>query len=116
MKKLFGKWEPKEGVLYRSKSAGYERRLGYSVDIITECYINGSWAPCSFMLKKGEYHIFLSKNKRLVIEKKYVKVRKVKIESGVGEVWLRNGAHFGAPILEIHYQLTVLDSSKLKSQ
>ena len=50
-----------------------------------------------------------------VIEKKYVKVRKVKREGGVTEVWFSNGIHYGVPVLEIRYRLKVKDSSKMKS-
>jgi len=113
LKRLVGKWEPREGVLYTSKDAGYERRLQRAVDIITECFINGTWQRCRFMLKKGKYHVFLDKKMHFVIEKKYVKVEKRKREGGVAEVWFRNGAHYGVPVLEIRYRLTVKDPSKI---
>jgi len=114
LKRLVGKWEPKEGVLYTSKNVGYERRLQRAVDIITECFINGAWQRCRFMLKKGKYHVFLDKKTHFVIEKKYVKVEKRKRDGrGVTEVWFRNGAHYGVPVLEIRYRLTVKDPSKI---
>jgi len=114
LKRLVGKWEPREGVLYTSKDAGYERRLQRAVDIITECFINGTWQRCRFMLKKGKYHVFLDKKIHFVIEKKYVKVEKRKRDGqGVTEVWFRNGAHYGVPVLEIRYRLTVKDPSKI---
>jgi len=114
LKKLVGIWEPKEGVLYTSKDAGYERRLNRVVSIITECFVNGTWQPCSFMLKKDKYHVFLGKKTHFVIEKKYVKVEKRKRDPvGVSEVWFKNGVHYGVPVLEIHYRLMVKDPSKI---
>jgi len=114
LKKLVGIWEPKEGVLYRSKNAGYERRLDRIVDIITECFINGTWQPCSFMLKKGKYHVFLGKKTHFVIEKKYVKVEKRKRDGyGVAQVWFGNHAYRDILALEIRYRLIVKDSSKI---
>ena len=114
LKRLVGKWEPREGVLYTSKNVGYERRLQRAVDIITECFINGTWQRCRFMLKEDKYHVFLDKKIHFVIEKKYVKVEKRKRDGhGVAEVWFRNGAHYGVPVLEIHYRLTVKDPSKI---
>jgi hypothetical protein len=114
LKKLIGIWEPKEGVLYTSKDMGYERRLDRAVVIITECFVNDAWKPCSFMLKKGNYHVFLDKKTHFIIEKKYVKVEKRKKDgAGVTEVWFRNGIHYGVPVLEIYYRLTVKDPSKI---
>ncbi len=114
LKKLVGIWEPKEGILYRSRNAGYERKLDRAVDIITECFVNGMWQPCSFMLKKNKYHVFIDKKTHFVIEKKYVKVEKKKRDrAGVTEVWFRNGVHYGVLILEIHYRLIVKDPSKI---
>jgi hypothetical protein len=114
LKKLVGIWEPKEGVLYTSKDAGYERRLDRIVDIITECFVNGKWQPCSFMLKKGKYHVFLDKKTHFVIEKKYVKVEKKKIDGqGVAQVWLGNHTYRDILFLEIHYRLMVKDPSKI---
>ena len=114
LKKLVGIWEPKEGVLYKSKNAGYERGLDRIVDIIVECFVNGRWRPCSFMLKKGKYHVFLGKKTHFVIEKKYVKVEKRKRDSaGVAEVWFRDGTHYGVSVLEIRYRLIVKDPSKI---
>ena len=114
LKKLVGIWEPKEGVLYTSKNVGYERRLDRAVNIITECYVNDTWYRCSFVLKKGEYHVFLNKKTHFVIEKKYVKVEKKKRDGhGVAEVWFSNGVHYGVPVLEIYYRLTIKDPSKI---
>jgi len=114
LKKLVGKWEPREGVLYTSKNVGYERRLQRAVDIITECFVDSTWQRCRFMLKKSKYHVFLDKKIHFVIEKKYVKVEKRKRDGhGVTEVWFRNGIHYGVPVLEIRYQLTVNDPSKI---
>jgi len=114
LKRLIGIWEPREGVLYTSKNVGYERRLQRAVDIITECFVDSTWQRCSFMLKKGKYRVFLDKKIHFVIEKKYVKVEKRKRDgAGVTEVWFRNGAHYGVPVLEIRYRLTVKDPSKI---
>jgi len=112
LKRLVGIWEPKEGVLYTNKNVGYERKLKRSVNIITECFVNGTWQRCSFMLKKGKYYVSMGK-KRFVIEKKYVEVKKVKKEEGVADVWFSNDIHYGVPVLDIHYRLTVKDPSKI---
>ncbi|MQL56233.1 hypothetical protein [Acidianus ambivalens] len=114
LKRLIGIWEPREGVVYKSKDAGYERKFQSCVKIITECFIDGSWQECSFILKKGKYYVFVPKfKKQFVIEKKYVKVKKTKRVTGWSEAMLSDGTLGDAKNLEIRYRLMVKDPSKM---
>ena len=57
LKKLIGKWEPKEGVIYHDRHIGPSTAYirGKNTVIIVECNIEGKIYPCSFKLEKGVY-------------------------------------------------------------
>ena len=115
LKKLVGKWEPKEGVIYRDRhfgpSTAYIR--GKNTVIIVECDVDGRIYPCSFKLEKGVYEIHV-KNvwgghtvKIYHIKKEFVKVKKTKKRYAV---YRQPDA---GEVTEIRYNLIIKDSTKL---
>ena len=117
LKKLFGLWEPREGVIYRNKyyinNVLYIR--GKNTLIFVECSIDGNtWQPCTFKLEKGVYEVHIKDDplhyktvEEFKIHKKYVKVKK---EKKWYEVYEQPDA---GEVTEIHYRLYVKDPSKI---
>jgi hypothetical protein len=117
LKKLVGIWEPKEGVIYRQKSIGPNTSHIIPgekyVDIFVEYSLDGvNWRPCTFMLKNGVYEIhdkpyYGRTTEILLVEKKYVKAKKIKKRYEVSE--------WGATAweTEIYYRLLIKDPSKI---
>jgi hypothetical protein len=119
LKKLVGIWEPKEGVIYRPRSIGPHSSIiipGQTyVTICVEYSLDGvNWQPCTFSLKNGVYEIH-AKDKYnrtteiLLVEKKYVKARKIKKKSigGMSFDWT-------ATFIDICYRLLIKDPSKIR--
>jgi hypothetical protein len=117
LKKLVGIWEPKEGVIYRQKSIGPHTSHIIPgeeyVTIFVEYSLDGvHWRPCTFRLKKGVYEIHDKPNygrttKILLVEKKYVKAKKIKKRYEVSEWYAK------AWETEIYYRLLIKDPSKI---
>ena len=96
LKKLVGKWEPREGVIYRQRSIGPKSSHIIPgekyVSIYVEYSLDGvNWQPCTFSLKNGVYEIH-AKDKYnrttevLLVEKKFVKAEKIKKKSMGSEI------------------------------
>jgi len=115
LKRLVGKWEPREGVIYRDRhfgpSTAYTR--GKNTVIIVECDVDGRTYPCSFKLEKGVYEIHVKNMwggrtvKIYHIKKEFVKAKKTK----------KRYAVYSQPdageVTEIRYNLIIKDSTKL---
>ncbi|MEJ2781788.1 hypothetical protein WIW89_13130 [Stygiolobus sp. CP850M] len=115
LKKLIGKWEPKEGVIYHDRHIGPSTAYirGKNTVIIVECNIEGKIYPCSFKLEKGVYEIHI-KNiwrgrtvKIYHIKKEFVKATKSKKRY---VVYRQPDA---GEVTEIRYNLIIKDSTKL---
>ena len=118
IKRLFGLWEPREGVIYRKKAyinhPAYIR--GKNTTIHVECSVDGgkTWQPCTFKLEKGIYEVHIKDDPywyRTVeifkIQKKYVKVKK---EKKWFAVYRQPDA---GEVTQIFYRLLVKDPSKI---
>jgi hypothetical protein len=118
LKKLVGKWEPKEGIIYRERSIGpYSLHVipgAKYVSIHVEYSLDGvNWRSCTFSLKKVVYEIHAKDypygrtKEILLVEKKFVKAKKIKKSYTVSE--------FYATALEtdIYYRLLIKDPSKI---
>ena len=119
LKKLVGKWEPREGVIYRQRSIGPKSSHIIPgekyVSIYVEFSLDGvNWQPCTFSLKNGTYEIH-AKDKYnrttevLLVEKKFVKAKKIKKKDIGGETSTDGTATF----IDIYYRLLVKDPSKI---
>ena len=119
LKKLVGIWEPKEGVIYRQKFIGQNTAHIIPgeeyVSIYVEYSLNGvNWQPCTFSLKNGVYEIH-AKDKYnrtteiLLVEKKFVKAKKIKKKDIGGET----SADGTATFIDIYYRLLIKDPSKI---
>jgi len=117
LKKLVGKWEPKEGVIYRHRFIGQNTAHiipgAKYVSIYVEFSLDGvNWQPCTFSLKKRVYEIH-AKDKYnrtteiLLVEKKIVKAKKTKKSYMASEFGVT------APFTDIYYRLLVKDPSKI---
>ena len=117
LKKLVGKWEPKEGVIYKHRSI--EPKSSHIipgekyVSIYVEYSLDGvNWQPCTFSLKNGMYEIH-AKDKYnrttevLLVEKKFVKAKKIKKSYTVSE-WYATALK-----TDIYYRLLIKDPSKI---
>jgi len=118
LKKLVGKWEPKEGVIYRHRFIGQNTAHiipgAKYVSIYVEFSLDGvNWQPCTFSLKNGMYEIH-AKDKYnrmtevLLVEKKFVKAKKIKKKSMGSEI------DWTATFTDIYYRLLVKDPSKIR--
>jgi len=119
LKKLIGKWEPREGVIYRQKFIGQDTAHVIPgekyVSIYVEFSLDGvNWQPCTFSLKNGVYEIH-AKDKYnrtteiLLVEKKFVKAKKIKKKDIGGET----SADGTATFIDIYYRLLIKDPSKI---
>jgi len=119
LKKLVGKWEPKEGVIYRHRFIGQNTAHiipgAKYVSIYVEFSLDGvNWQPCTFSLKNGMYEIH-AKDKYnrttevLLVEKKIVKAKKIKKKDIGGET----SADGTATFIDIYYRLLIKDPSKI---
>ena len=119
LKRLIGIWVPKEGVIYRQKFIGQNTAHIIPgeeyVSIYVEYSLNGvNWQPCTFSLKKGVYEIH-AKDKYnrtteiLLVEKKFVKAKKIKKKDIGGET----SADGTATFIDIYYRLLIKDPSKI---
>jgi len=117
LKRLVGKWEPKEGVIYKHRSIGPKSSHIIPgekyVSIYVEYSLDGvNWQPCTFSLKNGMYEIH-AKDKYnrttevLLVEKKFVKAKKIKKKSMGSEI------DWTATFTDIYYRLLVKDPSKI---
>jgi len=117
LKKLVGKWEPKEGVIYRHRFIGQNTAHiipgAKYVSIYVEFSLDGvNWQPCTFSLKNGIYEIH-AKDKYnrttevLLVEKKFVKAKKIKKSYTVTE-WYATALE-----TDIYYRLLIKDPSKI---
>ena len=117
LKKLVGKWEPKEGVIYKHRSIGPKSSHIIPgekyVSIYVEYSLDGvNWQPCTFSLKNGMYEIH-AKDKYnrtteiLLVEKKFVKAKKIKKSYTVSE-WYATALE-----TDIYYRLLIKDPSKI---
>jgi hypothetical protein len=118
LKKLVGIWEPKEGVIYRPKVGELPLRVipgAEYVQIYVQYSLDGvHWRPCTFRLKKGVYEIhakdsYYGRTKKiLLVEKKYVKAKKIKktqkVYDGYSTAWWT----------DIYYRLLIKDPSKIR--
>ena len=118
LKRLAGKWEPKEGVIYRHRSIGPKSSHIIPgekyVSIYVEYSLDGvNWQPCTFSLKNGIYEIH-AKDKYnrttevLLVEKKFVKAKKIKKSYTVSE-WYATALE-----TDIYYRLLIKDPSKIR--
>jgi hypothetical protein len=115
LKKLIGKWEPREGVIYHDKHIGPNTAYirGKNTVIIVECNINGKIYPCSFKLEKEVYEIHIKDMWRgrtvkiYHIKKEFVKATKSKKRY---VVYRQPDA---GEVTEIRYNLIIKDSTKL---
>jgi len=118
LKRLVGKWEPKEGVIYKHRSIGPKSSHIIPgekyVSIYVEYSLDGvNWQPCTFSLKNGMYEIH-AKDKYnrttevLLVEKKFVKAKKIKKSYTVSE-WYATALE-----TDIYYRLLIKDPSKIR--
>jgi len=118
LKRLVGKWEPKEGVIYKHRSIGLKSSHIIPgekyVSIYVEYSLDGvNWQPCTFSLKNGMYEIH-AKDKYnrttevLLVEKKFVKAKKIKKSYTVSE-WYATALE-----TDIYYRLLIKDPSKIR--
>ena len=118
LKKLVGKWEPREGVIYKHRSIGPKSSHIIPgekyVSIYVEYSLDGvNWQPCTFSLKNGMYEIH-AKDKYnrttevLLVEKKFVKAKKIKKSYTVSE-WYATALE-----TDIYYRLLIKDPSKIR--
>jgi hypothetical protein len=122
LKKLVGIWEPKEGVIYRQKFIGPHASHVIPgekyVAIYVEYSLDGvNWRPCTFSLKKGVYEIHAKDDQWhyrtteiFLIEKKFVKAKKIKKKDIVRET----SADGTATFIDIYYRLLIKDPSKIR--
>ena len=115
LKRLFGIWEPKEGVWY-------EEKYFSNTFINTECSLDGQrWFGCKFRLINGVYEVYMTtydiEGKRIVnkkrlhfkIKKEYVEVKRIKqgaVGCGADKItrWVKGKV----------YELLVKDPSKIE--
>ena len=116
LKRLVGKWEPKEGVIYRQKfigpNASHVVHGAKYVSIYVEYSLDSvNWQPCTFRLKNGMYEIHAKdgygRTKVLLVEKKFVKAKKTKKSYTVSE-WYATALE-----TDIYYRLLIKDPSKI---
>jgi len=118
LKRLVGKWEPREGVIYKHRSIGPKSSHIIPgekyVSIYVEYSLDGvNWQPCTFSLKNGMYEIH-AKDKYnrttevLLVEKKFVKAKKIKKSYTVSE-WYATALE-----TDIYYRLLIKDPSKIR--
>jgi len=118
LKRLVGKWEPREGVIYKHRSIGPKNSHIIPgekyVSIYVEYSLDGvNWQPCTFSLKNGMYEIH-AKDKYnrttevLLVEKKFVKAKKIKKSYTVSE-WYATALE-----TDIYYRLLIKDPSKIR--
>ena len=118
LKRLVGKWEPKEGLIYRRKfigpNASHVVHGAKYVSIYVEYSLDGvNWQPCTFSLKNGMYEIHAKDypygraKEILLVEKKFVIAKKIKKSYTVTE-WYATALE-----TDIYYRLLIKDPSKI---
>ena len=118
IKNLFGLWEPREGIIYRSK---YKRgrKPDEVVQVEVMCSLDGkNWSNCTFKLEKGVYEIHLKTEygktvKVIRVEKKYVSVKKKKSRKRTYWEQPSGARRYGPMCTCIRYRLLVKDRSKI---
>ena len=119
LKRLVGKWEPREGMIYRHRSIGPKSSHIIPgekyVSIYVEYSLDGvNWQPCTFSLKNGMYEIH-AKDKYnrtteiLLVEKKFVKAKKIK-KKYIGS----ESFDWTSTFIDIYYRLLIKDPSKIR--